>query len=394
MELSFTYSEPQSDVVHSTASRTLAMFGQGSGKTHAAGDIAANLSSNFPRVSGFIAANTYMQLTQSTLKGIFRVWREYYKWTLYDEKTNPEGVYVVNRKPPSHFDIEGHDLPNYNNTITFVDGALIFIGSLDNYKAHDGKEFGWAILDETKDTREDALKEVIIARLRVQGMYILNGEITDDTEGEPFNPLWVLSSPAKVDWLNEFFDLEIHYDEIIEKAYSKTSYFKKETRPDFLAVIASTYHNEHNLPSNYIELRKVGVSETTIQMNVYGIPFGKTGGEAFGSFDMSVNVAPTTYDPSKPLFLSFDFNVVPYMTLKVFQIHDLGGGKYQAQGLPEICPKSPKNNTLGTCREFIRHYPEHEAGVFVTGDPSVKARSTRQEAGKNDFSIIEDALKQ
>ena len=129
-------------------------------------------------------------------------------------------------------------------------------------------------------------------------------------------------------------------------------------------------------------------------MNVYGIPFGKTGGEAFGSFDMSSNVAPTSYDPSKPLFLSFDFNVVPYMTLKVFQIHDLGGGKYQVQGLPEICPKSPKNNTLGTCKEFIRHYPEHEAGVFVTGDPSGKARSTRQESGKNDFTIIAEALKQ
>ena len=227
MELSFTYSEPQYDVVHSTKQRTLGLMGQGSGKTHSIADISGGLSIKFPKVPGFIAANTYMQLTQSTLKGVFKVWREFYKWTEYDEKTNPEGVFVVNRKPPSHFNTEGHDLPNYNNTITFVEGALIFTGSLENYKAHDGKEFGWALLDETKDTREDAVKEVIVARLRVQGMYILDGEVTDNPEGTPWNPLWVLSSPAKVDWLNEFFDLEIHYDEIIESAYSKTHLFQK-----------------------------------------------------------------------------------------------------------------------------------------------------------------------
>lgn len=370
------------------------MWGQGSGKTHVAADIAAQMVCDFPKNTGFIAANTYQQLHQSTLKRIFQVWRSIWGFTEYDPKGNPEGVYVVDKKPPEHFVTEGHDLKRYHNTITFRWGTLVFTGSLDNYKAHDGKEFGWAILDETKDTKEEAVKDVIVARLRERGIYKKDGVLTPDPTGKPLNPLWIITSPAKVDWLNEFFNLLPYHDEIIEKAVSKTDYFCQETRPGFKTIVASTYHNEKNLPEGYIETRAKGVNKNTILMNIYGVPFAQTGGESFSSFDMGRNTGEVKheYDPDKALHLSFDFNVVPYMTLKVFQIFEQGEG-WRVIGLPEICPKSPNNTTAGACKQFLKRYSNHKGGVYVTGDPSGKQRDTRAEKGRNDFDIIRQELK-
>jgi hypothetical protein len=106
----------------------------------------------------------------------------------------------------------------FNNIISFCNGGLIFTGSLDNYMSHSGKEFGFALLDETKDTKEEALKEVIITRLRQPGIYIVNGQVSHTgIQSQQWNPLYCLTSPARVDWLNELFELEKYIDEISAK---------------------------------------------------------------------------------------------------------------------------------------------------------------------------------
>ena len=79
---------------------------------------------------------------------------------------------------------------NYSNIISFDNGAIIYIGSLDNAKAHEGKEFAYAILDETKDSKEQDVKDTILTRLRQKGLVI---------NGKEFNPLYILTSPAKVE---------------------------------------------------------------------------------------------------------------------------------------------------------------------------------------------------
>ena len=52
------------------------------------------------------------------------------------------------------------------------------LASLDNWKAIDGRTISWALLDETKDTPEAAVKEVIISRLRKIGLCRVRDDVS------------------------------------------------------------------------------------------------------------------------------------------------------------------------------------------------------------------------
>jgi hypothetical protein len=387
-------SKPQYDILVSRAPVNLFLAGQGGGKTHCAGAISAIYISNFPQAKGLIAANTYDQLNRSTMYRIREVWEHEFKIKEYNEITG-EGCYVVGIQPPKHFNTEAHNFDRYNNIISFDNGAVVFIGSFDNYKALDGMEISWAILDETKDTREDAIKEVIIGRLRQKAMYVdragnLLGIRTHDPAShgcEPFNPLYIFTSPAKVQWLNEWFELDRFQTEINATIYSDTQYFRKRIGNKFV-TISSAYHNLKNLPSNYIENQKANLHSGLQDMLIYGNPFSKGGGEFYKCFIRAKHTAACAYDPKLALHVTFDFNVNPYITCLVWQIN----GK-KAMQIDEICLSTPTNRTVDACREFRRRYPNHgKTGLFIYGDPSGKHEDTRQEKGYNDFTIIKSEL--
>lgn len=379
--------DPQDDFIFSKKAVSLFLAGQGSGKTHCDGIISAQFVSNFPKIKGLIAANTYDQLNRSTMYRIREVWRTDFNIEEYDPQTG-KGCFVAGITPPKHFNTDGHNYDRYNNIISFDNGAVIYIGSLDNYKSLDGMEIGWAILDETKDTREEAVKEVIVGRLRQKGLYIAkDGTMTTNPAGnEPFNPLYISTSPAKVQWINEWFGLDQYQDEITAHIYSETDYFKKEIG-NKLIVISSTYHNLKNLPSNYIENQKANLHSGLQDMLIYGNPFSKAGGEFYKCFNRKENTAEVKYNPSIPLHISWDFNVNPFVTCCVWQIQ----GKHATQ-IDEICLPSPNNKTEDTCSEFIRRYRGHNAGLFIYGDPSGKQEDTRTEKGFNDYVIIRQFL--
>jgi len=407
-------SGPQDDIIMSRKQINLFLSGQGGGKTFIGGCVSGQLISEFPKVYGFIGANTYTQLSDSTLKRIRTVWRDW-GWTEWS-RDNPHGEYVVDVQPPAHFDTNGHDFDTYRGKICFKQGTVIFKGSLENYKAHDGKEFGWAILDETKDTREEAVKEVIIGRLRQRGLYYTGtGELSDCEIGPtgevhtPWNPLYILTSPAKVQWINEWFSLDEYAKEITELIYSSQTYFRKEIG-NKMAVICSTYHNNHNLPSNYIENQMQNLHSARQDMLIYGNPFSSSGGEFYKCFirtkhitnvmNLEVDVngelkkvfntgRARPYCPDVPLHISFDFNVNPYITCTIWQVI----GKLIVQ-IDEICLSNPINTTSDICKEFIRRYQGHQGGLFVYGDPSGRQQDTRSEKGHNDFVIIIRALAQ
>lgn len=212
------------------------MAGQRVGKSHMIGFKSGYYVKNFPKMRGMIAANTYKQLSQSTLVAVRKVWKQEFNITEYDRIRNPNGVYVINKKPPAHFKInEAYD--RYDGIISFRNGAIIYIASLDNYAAHDGKELGWAELDETKDTKEEALTSVILGRMSQPGLYIdEHGNLVYLEEGsdtyEPFNPVCINSSPAVAtpEWLIDMFQLHEFDAEILEKITSfPTSFIKRST---------------------------------------------------------------------------------------------------------------------------------------------------------------------
>ncbi|WP_313515626.1 hypothetical protein [Sphingobacterium sp.] len=386
------------------------MAGQRVGKSHMIGFKSGYYVKNFPKMRGMIAANTYKQLSQSTLVAVRKVWKQEFGITEYDRTRNPTGVYVVNKKPPANFTIfEEYD--RYDGIISFRNGAIIYIASLDNFEAHDGKELGWSELDETKDTKEIALTSVILGRMSQPGLYIdKDGNLvySDDLDfdGEPFNPVCINTSPAVAtpEWLIDMFNLHEYDAEILEKITSFPDFFYKEIDGKAI-VIYSTHHNAHNLPRNYIQNRLKTLTKGDALKFVYGYPFSQTGGEFYDEFDRLKHVVATPFIENKAVHLTFDFNVLPYMTMLCAQVETLAKWvdsehRYfddYSEGLSlvqvmeirffkEYCLKSPQNDVKGVVTAFRTDYSKKVNTVFYYGDGSGHNRVP----GKGEYRIYDD----
>ena len=371
MLLTGMLTKPQSFISTSSQSINLFLAGMGSGKTYLDGVKSAEFVKYFPNIKGFIGANTYGQLNTSTLYRIKAVWDNLFHWK--------EGIhYVCNIRPPDKWERINHYFDSYSDIISFRNGAVIFQGSLENAKSHEGKEFGWAILDETKDTREEDVKEIILMRLREKGLTVNN---------KAWNPLYITTSPAKVPWINEWFKLDEYEGEIKASIYSETDFFRKQY-DNKCVTISSTYHNQVNLPLNYIENKKFDLSTEQFNRMIYGDPFMKTGGEFYASFDRSIHVGRCEPLPGEAVHISFDQNVVPYITANLYQIVS-ENGVYNVRVFDEFCLPNPNNKTEKLCNKIIEKHHDlmKSGGLYYYGDASGKHRDTR--GMENDYDIIE-----
>jgi hypothetical protein len=390
MTIEQKFSEPQKAILRSKQRNNLFLGGLGSGKTHLLGALTYYFVRYFPEIRGFIGANTFMQLTQSTL---FRI-REYWKSigiTEYDKHDNPNGFYVVNIQPPDHFNTKNHNFDSYYGIISFVHGAIIFVGSLERSSTHAGKEMGWAVLDETWDTREEDVKEIIMGRIRQKGMYVVNGEILKEgTDKQQYNPLFIATSPAKVQWLNEMFSLGEYIDEIESKIYKHDDYFYKVISNNCV-VICSTYHNIGNVGQNYIDNLLQNNSEERGKALVFANPFATSGGEFYSSFSRMQHVKRVEYDPSKPIHVSFDQNTVPYNSALISQVEKVDDN-WHLNIIGEVALENPKNSTEEVCEEILRKYGDCSY-IFYYGDSTGKNRSTLSKDTKHHYQVIEKALR-
>lgn len=421
-------SKPQTKIRRTTQQLNLDMAGQRGGKSQMIGIISGQYITDYPKIKGFIGANTYLQLTQSTLVKSTEIWRELYGFTEFDSKYNPGGHYVIDKTPPRHYN-KYENYKEYHNIISFWNGHTIFVGSLDNYKAHEGKEFAYAHLDETKDTKEVAVTTVILARLSQRGLYLDKHkkihyiEKHDDERIKKekltsFNPCWIHTSPAvgQVDWIVKMFHLNDYEPEIRARITTKLStgghdYFYKEIE-DKSITIFSTYHNEKNLPANYIEGRMNRLSENEQLKLIYGYPFSKTGGEYYPYFQRIKHTAKVKFINGQSIHLTWDFNVMPYMTCLCAQViyvdryydpitkikyeKNILGCKFiqvmQIRFYREYCLASPNNTTVDVCRVFKNdHLKFTNNGIFYYGDASGRNRIEGLGSLTN-YKIIEKEL--
>lgn len=428
VESDILLSEPQYRVFQASTPLVLDMAGQGSGKTKNIGISSGYLISEFPELKGFIGANTHMQLSQSTLTRCFADWKEFYGFTRYEAKENPYGDYVVDRKPP-HFFTQYHELKDYNGTICFRNGCMVFIGSLENYLAHDGKEFAWAHLDETKDTKKEALTTVILGRLRQLGLWHdgqtwqfdkdIDAETADIIGWKACNPCYIHTSPAEgaVDWILEMFNLNPYEKEIREVITQKDKYWSKVD--DYTTVIIySTYWNARNLPADYISRRMGIYSEEEILKFIYGYPFAKSGGEFYPHFALQKHTGQLDVDFTKSMHLSWDFNSSPYMTMLLCQVkyvtryynklekrkyHEFRLGCEELQVMQiriarEFCYEDPLNSTEDVCEGFISYMDSNVAkgyalDAFIYGDASGRSAIPGMKKFVTNFNIIKNKLR-
>ena len=411
-------SEPQNEIIQARAAIIGNIAGQGAGKTKVIGLITGYFIQAFPEAKGFIGANTIEQLSSSTLSRVFEEWETVYGWSAYDKNTNPGGFYVVGQRPPNigSWKKPRYKFKNYNSIISFKNGCSVFMGALTNYKAHDGKEFTWAHLDETKDTPERAVKDVILGRLRQVGLWLtpnnkpiwspmITNEIAQRQGLRSWNPLYIHSSPAEgtVEWLINLLGIKDYQKEILETVTKRDDYFfkyitvrddKGKVLADTAVCIYSSFWNEDNLPSGFIGNKLARSSKSEALKFIYGYPFGRNGGEYFPAFDRFKFVGDYPYKKGLPIFTSWDFNATPYVTLLCAHVEYINrwydaktGAKYdeRIEGAEQIevlritffreyCMVHPRNRTEDTAEQFALDYESESPDVFAYGDASGHSR--------------------
>lgn len=436
-------SEPQNEVMQARTSIIANIAGQGAGKTLLIGLVVGHMVSKFPEAKGFIGANTYEQLSSSTLTSVFGTLSKVFGMEEYDKDNKPWGQYVIGKQPPN---VKGwvrsskNKFKTYNNIISFRNGAVVFMGSLDNYKSHDGKEFAWAHLDETKDTKKEALTTVILGRLRQIGLWyhketyklMWNPELDFDVAKRQgwvaWAPCYIHTSPAEgnVEWLIELLGIAPHEKEIREAITKKDDFFCKniltvnaETQEvtETTVCIYSSYWNEHNLKPGFINDRRARMSKSETLKFIFGYPFGRNGGEFFPGFSRFKVVKPVPFDRTAPNISSaWDFNASPYVTCLLAHVRYITRWiepkstdpkyirkKYDepADGLEkitvlrfsffrEICKPHPENTTEQTAEVVAQDYGTLGIDIFVNGDASGHSRIEGLGSLTN-YKIIEDA---
>jgi PBSX family phage terminase large subunit len=113
----------------------------------------------------------------------------------------------------------------------------------------------------------------------------------------------------------------------------------------------------------------------------------RTGAEFYREFDLDKHVMPLTYNPNLPLWLSIDENVHPYFAASVWQV----SGK-KAMQIDELCMYSPRNTVKEMAIEFKLRYPDHKAGLLLTGDATSKKEDVKIEKGYDLFLLLQRDL--
>ena len=207
------------------------------------------------------------------------------------------------------------------------------------------------------------------------------------------------------------------FNPVSEMSYIKTQIFEKETLTD--------------IPSKYVDLKQINIDgdmiflRTNYQYNIWIVGDGqgggfidkhaikkfekfkltdinhynvyalglwgrvRTGGEFFKQFKNDIHVGTYNYDASLPIHISFDENVLPYLTCNVFQLQN-----NKLCQIDEIMLKDPYNTLKDTCIEFLKRYGSNTQGLFIYGDATSKKQDTKLQKGENFYLLIKGYLAQ
>lgn len=347
VEINVDLSPKQLDVVEAKERIVAYVGGIGSGKTYCGVIWAICIQAlQWPGSMGLIGANTYTQLTQSTLAPMFG---------FLEETGLP---YIFGRRPPWY----QSKLAKHDGVLSLENGSQIITRTLENYDALRGIQVGWAWLDETRDTPRAAW-DVVQGRIRGAG----SGQTLITTTPDGYN------------WLYELLVLEL-----IDKP---------ELRDQRRWVHASIYDNAANLPDQYITNLESMYDPEFARQELGGEFLNVGVGRVYTTFDRREHVVQDDvyeWNPDRALYLSCDFNVSP-MCWAIFQFNAKG----EAVFIDEIHRKTPRGGmspTQSAAWDFIDAYWAQRAPLYVYGDYYGTSRDTRTTV--NDYMVIMDAIRE
>jgi hypothetical protein len=265
--------------------------------------------------------------------------------------------------------------------VTFTNGSqLIFFSEnyeedkeLDRWK---GLEVNGFLLEECNEIQEVSFNKAIERR----GSYVI------PHGGKQPKPLIIMTCNPTQGWVKKKF---------------YTPWKEGELRKNWLYIPAKITDNPIVMKDTaYVEgLKDMPTYQYEVFVNGNWDIQNRTGGEFYKGFDMDRHVSECEYDPTKPLHVSFDDNVNPYLPVGIFQIEttekEVDGRvvlKHEARMVHEIAAKNPFNTVNWVCSEVSRVFSNHKAGMFVYGDATSKKADTKLEQGYNFFRLIMDEL--
>ena len=330
----------------------------GGGKSYLGSCWLVSSCMRFSDIRAVVARKTLKSLKGSTWNTIKKVCKE---WGL------KEGV---------HYKINNLDgiLIFWNDSVIIMQ-EMVDLPSDPNFERFGSSEFTIAFIDEVSEISERAV-EVLFSRLRwrtaetfktARMMMSTNPCITwvrsrfvQDDEG---NPITCREGEAYVPF-SVFDNPDVQFVQTYVAALNKIT--DKATRERLL------YGNWDFVDSNIMA--------------------------AYWNFDGQTHLieklSEKVYDPMKPIISGWDFNVAPYMSELEFQFNY---DKKEIYIIEENLgkPENKENNTPALAKKIkdkkISH--NHIGGIVITGDPAGAARSTQTEDGVNNYTIIEQNMK-
>lgn len=318
-------------------------------------------------------------------------------------------------------------------TITCLsNGArIVFKGLDDSEKIKGLSSFKRVVLDEESEFEEEDYKQI---RKRLRGMV---GQQIITT----FNPI------KETHWIKtQVFDKEKWHDipKIVEiagrelppqltdvksirmnepKSILNPRTKEIEEHPSDTVVIQTTYLNNFWVVGSpdgtygfYDEQCVADFERDRLNdpdyYNVYALgEWGviRTGSEFFSSFNRGVHTVVCEYDPTLPVHISVDSNVLPYISITYWQIA-LEGDKKHIRQIGETCADSPNNTVrkaaklvakrlhelLCTTRPIaVRGTPRpvaHNTKVYLHGDASTRAANNIDDEKRSFHDLFIDTL--
>lgn len=103
----------------------------------------------------------------------------------------------------------------------------------------------------------------------------------------------------------------------------------------------------------------------------------RTGSEFFGSFNMGAHTSQLKYIPELPIHVGVDNNVLPYISISLWQ-YVIEGDSHRVRQFAEICAESP-NNTVKRAGKLLADFLKrlvYGDKLYLHGDASTRAANT------------------
>lgn len=206
------------------------------------------------------------------------------------------------------------------------------------------------------------------------------------------------------------FDIHKHYfvynpDNKNHWLYDKFHSSKKEHQEQYAAfrrnamLVKTTYRDNKFVPQSFVDLIEADRTANPERYQVDGLGnFGslRVHGLFYNGFRYERTAVSglykEVYNDKAPLYISFDFNVYPYVSLEIVQLNaDSTTNELRVCHIDEICLTQPDKigRVEETCKAFLKQYKDHIGKVFVIGDRSGHNKKTNS---VSDYATIFNML--